>query len=182
MRTKILMSIDEYDALPEQEGVKYELNEGELITLAPSPRLNHNRSRDEIVFRLRQFVLDHSLGEVTMETDFKLLDGVVRIPDVAFIRAERVRSIDPAQRIDGAPELAVEVVSPNDDPGNLVLKTQQYLHSGARAVWVLYPEARLAYLYKPGARPEVREAHQNLDDPELFPGFSISLSDLFGLL
>jgi hypothetical protein len=39
----------------------------------------------------------------------------------------------------------------------------------------------MAYLYKPGERPEVREVHQNLDDPELFPGFSMPLSTVFGL-
>lgn len=179
MTTKTLMSIEEYDALPEKEGVKYELSEGELITVAPSARLAHNRVRDEIGYSLRQFVRAQKLGEVTMETDFRLLDGVVRIPDVAFICAKRMAGIDPSERLVGAPDLAVEVVSPNDDPDDLVLKVQQYLRSGARAVWVLYPEARLAYLYKPGDRPEVRESNQSLEDPDLFPGFSILLSELF---
>jgi Uma2 family endonuclease len=177
--TKTLISIEEYDALPEKEGVKYELNEGELITVAASPRLLHNRVRDRTGRSLATFVEDHKLGEVTMETDFRLSEGVVRIPDIAFIRAERLPGIDPRQRIEGAPDLAVEVVSPNDDPNDLVLKIQQYLQSGARAVWVLYPEAHLAYLYKPGERPEVRELHQNLDDPELLPGFSLPLSKVF---
>lgn len=179
MTTKTLMSIEEYDALPEKEGVKYELNEGELIAVSPSPRLLHNRVRDEVAFSLRQFVGSHRLGEVTLETDFKLSEGVVRIPDAAFIRAERAAGIDPRQRIEGAPDLAVEVASPTDDPDDLVLKAQQYLRAGARAVWVLYPEARMAYLYKPGERPEVREASQNLDDPELLPGFSIPLAQVF---
>jgi Uma2 family endonuclease len=179
MATKTLMSIEEYDALPEKEGVKYELSEGELITVAASPRLFHNRVRDRTGRCLANFVEEHRLGEVTTETDFKLAEGVVRIPDLAFIRAERLPGIDPRQRIDGAPDLVVEVVSPNDDPDDLVLKIQQYLRSGARAVWVLYPEARLAYIYRPGERPEIRELHQALDDPELLPGFSLPLSRVF---
>ncbi len=179
MRTKTVMSIEEYDALPEKEGVKYELNEGELIAVAASPRLVHNRVRDELAFSLREFVQAQRLGEITMETDFQLSEGVVRIPDVAFIRAERLPGIDATARIQGAPDLAVEVVSPADDPDDLVLKVQQYLNSGARAVWVLYPEARLAYLYKPGERPEVRELRQNLDDPVLLPGYSMPLSKVF---
>ncbi|MGH9452489.1 MAG: Uma2 family endonuclease [Terriglobia bacterium] len=179
MTTRTLISIEEYDALPEKEGVKYELNEGELIAVSASPRLVHNRVRDRMDRRLAAFVEEHRLGEVTMETDFKLSEGIVRIPDLAFIRADRLRGIDPRQRIEGAPDLAVEVVSPNDDPDDLVLKVQQYLRSGARAVWVLYPEARMAYLYKAGERPEVRETHQNLDDAELFPGLSIPLSEVF---
>ncbi|HUY13611.1 MAG TPA: Uma2 family endonuclease [Terriglobia bacterium] len=180
MTTKTLMSIEEYDALPEKEGVKYELNEGELIAVSASARLLHNRIRDEVAFSLRQFVLDHELGEITIETDFRLSESVVRIPDVAFIGAKRITGIDPRKRLEGAPDLAVEVVSPNDDPDDLVLKVQQYLRSGARAVWVLYPEARMAYVYKPGERPEVREANQNLEDTDLLPGFSIPLSELFG--
>ncbi|MGH9452745.1 MAG: Uma2 family endonuclease [Terriglobia bacterium] len=179
MTTKTLMSIQEYDALPEKEGVKYELNEGELITVTPSPRLAHNRVRRRLDRNLTAFVEEHRLGEVTAETDFKLSGGNVRIPDVAFILAARLQGIDPRQRIEGAPDLAVEVVSPSDDPDDLALKAQQYLRAGARAMWVLYPEARMAYLYKPGERPEVREAHQNLDDPELLPGLSIPLSEVF---
>lgn len=179
MATKTLLTIEDYDALPEKEGVKYELSEGELITGAASPRLLHNRVRDGVGFPMREFVRIHRLGEVTMETDFRLSEGVVRIPDIAFIRAERLSGIDPRKRIVGAPDLVVEVVSPTDDPNDLVLKIQQYLNSGARAVWVLYPEARLAYIYKPGERPEVRESDQNLDDPELLPGFSLPLSDAF---
>lgn len=90
MATRTLMSIEQYDALPEKEGVKYELNEGELVTVSPSPRLLHNRVRDEIGFRLREYVQSRGLGEVTMETDFKLSEGTIRIPDVAFLHAGRL--------------------------------------------------------------------------------------------
>jgi hypothetical protein len=45
MAIRTLMSIEQYDALPEKEGVKYELNEGELVTVSPSPRLVHYRVR-----------------------------------------------------------------------------------------------------------------------------------------
>jgi Uma2 family endonuclease len=75
----------------------------------------------------------------------------------------------------------VEAVSPTDDPDDLVLKIQQYLNSGARAVWVLYPEARLAHMYRLRERPEVRDIHQSLDYPEILPGFSFPLSQVFRL-
>ncbi|HLI34084.1 MAG TPA: Uma2 family endonuclease [Terriglobia bacterium] len=179
MATKTLMSIEEYDALPEKEGVKCELNEGKLTVAIPSLRLVHNRVRDRLSRRLATFVEENGLGEVTSETDFNLSEGVVRIPDVAFIRTDRVRGIDPRKRIEGAPDLAVEVVSPNDDPDDLVVKARQYLRSGAQAVWVLYPEARMAYIYRPGERPEIREAGQNLDAPEILPGFSTPLTEIF---
>jgi Uma2 family endonuclease len=180
MTTRTLMTIEQYDALPEREGVKYELNEGELLTVSPSPRLIHNRVRDEIGFRLREFARSRQLGEATMETDFKLTEGTIRIPDVAFVCADRLAGIDPRQRLEGAPDLAVEVASPSDDPDDLVLKAQQYLAAGARAVWITYPEARLAYIYKPGQRPEVRNALRSLDDAEVLPGLSAPLSAVLG--
>jgi len=170
------MSNEQYDALPEREGVKYELNAGELVTVAPSPRLLHNRVRDEIGFRLREYAHSRGLGEVTMETDFKLSEGTIRIPDIAFLRAGRLAGIDPHQRLEGAPDLAVELASPSDDPDDLVLKAQQYLGSGAQAMWIIYPESRLAYIYKPGQRPEVRDAQQCLEDADLLPGFSAPLA------
>jgi hypothetical protein len=77
--TRTRLSIGQYDALPEMEGVKYELNERELITVAASPRLVHNRVRDEVGFSMREFVRNHGLGEVTVETDFRLSEGMVPI-------------------------------------------------------------------------------------------------------
>jgi len=180
MTTRTLMTFEQYDALPEKEGVKYELNEGELVTVSPSPRLIHNRVRDEIGFRLREYIRSRQLGEVTMETDFKLTEGTIRIPDVAFVRADRLVGFDPRQRLEGAPDLAVEVASPRDDPDDLVLKAQQYLAAGAKAVWIIYPESRLAYIYKPGQRPEVRDAQQALDDAETLPSFCVPLAVIFG--
>jgi hypothetical protein len=51
---------------------------------------------------------------------------------------------------------------------------------GAKAVWIIYSEARLAYIYKPGQRPEVRDARLCLDDAELLPGFSAPLAAVLG--
>jgi Uma2 family endonuclease len=88
--------------------------------------------------------------------------------------------LNPHQRTSGAPDLAIEIASVSDTPDDLARKAQQYLAAGARAVWVLYPEARLAYLYRPGGHIEVREDTQMLDNPELLPGFSVALAEIFG--
>jgi Uma2 family endonuclease len=69
---------------------------------------------------------------------------------------------------------------PSDKPDDLARKAQQYLAAGARAIWVLYPEARLAYLYRPSERIEVRDDSQSLDDAEMLPGFGVALSAIFG--
>jgi hypothetical protein len=62
----------------------------------------------------------------------------------------------------------------------LVIQSPYYIAAGARAVWVLYPEARLAYLYRPGGHIEVRDDTLALDNPELLPGFKVALAEIFG--
>ena len=180
MPVKSLMTIEEYAALQEPEGSRYELSEGELI-VTPSPTYFHNEIRDRVHDPLRAFVQQHGLGGVTSETDVRLSERVVRRPDVAFIRASRLAGVDTKSVPLGvAPDLVVEIISPHDNPDDLMLKVSQYLEAGTRAVWYLYPTPRLAYLYRPGRRdPEVRDVSQNVDDPELLPGFSLPLAEVF---
>jgi Uma2 family endonuclease len=172
MATKTLLTVEEYAALQEPEGVRYELSEGELI-VTPSPSYFHNEIRDELNSRLRAFV---------GETDMKLAPDVVRRPDVAFISAERLRGIDRHKvPVPLSPDLVIEIVSENDRADDLILKVTQYLAAGTRAVWLLYSTTRLAYRYVPGKlEPEVRsaDAGHTFDEPELLPGFSIPLAEI----
>ena len=170
MATKTLMTTEEYEALPEAEsGFEYELSEGELIVLA-SPTLFHNRMRDDVLERLRQFLRKHPhLGEVTSETDFWLTADTVRRPDVAFVGAAKPKSLDPRQKLQFAPDLAIEIASPHDD---LPRKVRDYLAAGAR-VWTLYPDARVARIHKPDEHALVRDAEtgDSLEDADLLPRF-----------
>jgi Uma2 family endonuclease len=178
MPTRTLISLEEYEALPETEnGFEYELSSGELIVLA-SPTLFHNRIRDDILERFRVFLREHPhLGEVTSETDFRIGPNTVRRPDVAFISAAKLESVDPRKRLDFAPDLAIEIASPNDD---LPRKIQDYLAAGTR-VWALYPDARIARIHKPGEQTSMRDADakESLEDAELLPGLKIPLAEIF---
>jgi Uma2 family endonuclease len=181
MATKTLLTVEEYAALQEPEGVRYELSGGELI-VTPSPSCFHNEIRDELNGRLRAFVKSQKLGGVTSETDMKLAHDVVRRPDVAFISAERLQGIDRHKiPVPLSPDLVIEIVSENDRADDLILKVTQYLAAGTRAVWLLYPNTRLAYRYVPGKLdPEVRSADAGhaFDEPELLPGFSLPLAEI----
>jgi Uma2 family endonuclease len=180
MATKNVMTLEQFEALPDREGLRYELDAGVLITVLASPSLFHNLIRDRLGMKLYAFVEERNLGLVVWEIEFQFSENTVRIPDLAFLRADRLQGLDVQQRLQGAPDLAVEIASPSDKPDDLARKAQQYLASGARAVWVLYPEARLAYLYRPGEGIEVRDDTQPLDNAELLPGFSVALSAIFG--
>jgi len=178
MATRTLISLQEYEALPETEnGFEYELSNGELIVLA-SPTLFHNRIRDDILVRFHVFLRQHPhLGEVTSGTDLRLAANTVRRPDVAFIRAAKLASVDPHKRLDFAPDLAIEIASPSDD---LPRRIQDYLAAGTR-VWAFYPDARIARVHKPGEQAVVRdaEARDSLEDAELLPGLKIPLAEIF---
>jgi len=182
MATKTLLTIDDYLALEEPAGVRYELSEGELI-VTPSSNLFHNELRDELNSRLRTFVKQHNLGLVTSETDMRLARDVVRRPDVAFIGAERLRDIDRRKvPVPLSPDLVIEIVSDNDRADDLILKVRQYLTAGSRAVWLFYPSTRLAYRYiADKLEPEVRSADAGhaFEEPEILPGLSIPLAEIF---
>lgn len=181
MTTKTLLTVDDYIALDEPEGVRYELSEGELI-VTPSPNYPHNRVRDDLNAALWNFVKPRQLGIVTSETDMKLAGETVRRPDVAFISADRLRGLDLEQvPLPLAPDLAIEVVSKNDRADDLLLKVTQYLAAGVKTVWLFYLNTRLAYRYVQGKlEPEVRSAAAGhvFDEPALLPGFSAPLGEI----
>jgi Uma2 family endonuclease len=181
MATKALLTAQEYAALEEPAGLRYELSNGELI-VTPSPTFIHNAIRDRMNALLRAFVEPRKLGDVTSETDVKLLGDTVRRPDVAFIRARRLAGVDLEQvPLPVAPDLAIEIVSKNDRADDLMLKVTQYLQAGAEAVWLNYPNTRVAYRYISSKRePEVRavDAGDKFEEPALLPGFSLPLSEI----
>jgi Uma2 family endonuclease len=178
MATKTLVTIEQFDQLPVREGILYELNEGEVVTMTePMPR--HNWVRDNIARLMGNFVEERKLGRVFLETGYQLTPETVRIPDVSFVPANRMREIDLDRRILGAPALAIEVVSPSDLAQELTQKVAQYLSAGAKTVWVLYPKTQDAHVFRADGGSFVRREHEALEDPELLPDFSLDLKTVF---
>ena len=172
------LSFEEFQRLPEREGTIYELDEGELL-MEPSPALRHNLIRQRIAMQLMQFIESKGLGEVAEEMDFRLGPDTVRNPDVAFITSEHLKNIDMDRSpVEGAPALAVEVISPNNRSEDIVKKTQQYLGAGCKTVWIIFPKLRFAQIHSATGTRTVKEP-QNLEDEMLLPGFSLSLSYIF---
>jgi Uma2 family endonuclease len=180
MATKALLTIADYAALEEPEGVRYELSEGELI-VTPSSSPRHNIIRDHLARALDFQGIEH-LGTVFTETDVELRNSTVRRPDVTFIRAKRIAGIDLEQvPLPVAPDLAIEIVSKNDRADDLMDKVFQYLEAGATAVWLMYPRRGVAHRYTPGrVDPEVRTtaAGDVFEEPSLLPGFTVQIREI----
>jgi Uma2 family endonuclease len=176
--TTTRLTFEEFQKLPEREGTIYELDEGELL-MEPSPAIRHNLVRQRIAMKLMEFVDFNQLGIVLEEMDFRLSSNTVRNPDVAFVTAEHVKKIDlDRSPVDGAPALAVEVISPTNSAQDMAKKTMQYLNGGCRLVWIVYPSLRTVEIHSSSETSHVREP-ELLEAGELLPGFSLSLKYIF---
>ena len=174
------VTFEEFQKLQQdQEAIRYELDEGELIEMTPAS-YEHNRIRGRIEQWLREYPEAQNLGEVVAEMDFRLSSGVVRTPDVSFITAKHLQDIHPKDALlQGAPALAVEIISPSNTASEIVRKRSQYLAAGCQAVWVIYPEQREIEIFRPDDRPLILGEQDSLTDERLFPGLSLPLTYIF---
>jgi Uma2 family endonuclease len=177
MASKTLLTLEQFERLPD-DGMSHELDEGELLSMPPALTL-HGIVLTEIVFLLRRFSGRQKLGLVITGVGFRLAPDTVRAPDVSFIRAERVRALDLEQRFEGAPDLAVEVISPSESAADIAHKVRQYLRAGVEIVWVVYPRDCSVHVFEPSGSARILEAGDLLEAPAILPDFSVCVSELF---
>ena len=177
MSRRTLLTADELEQMPDDDSVQIELDEGELITMPPAGE-EHGNLEVEILLRIANFVKRHKLGRVYPgDAGFRLSDDTVRSPDVSFVRRERV---DRSQGFfKGAPDLAVEISSSSDSLRQLHRKVKQYLAAGCHTVWVVHPERREVNIFEATGADRTVTADQILEAPELLPGFSVRVGELF---
>jgi Uma2 family endonuclease len=124
MDAKTLMSVEDFDRLAEPDELSYELDEGELV-VTTKPRPLHNQMVSNLEFEIRAYLKAHPIGEAFSAENLFVLGNIKRAPDVSFLRSERAKQIDPNADIPGAPDLAVEVLSPNDTASAMRRKFRQ---------------------------------------------------------
>lgn len=180
MGTVTKLTFEEYVKLQDEaeETVRYELDEGELL-LTPSPAPYHDIVCNRLRRALTNFVEEKLLGLIFGEIDFRLSANTVRKPDIAFVTQNHLQRIDlDRSPIQGAPGLAVEVISPTNTAQDIAKKTRQYLASGCRSVWIVYPILHMIEVHSNAGIRKIEEP-QSLEDDALLPGFRLSLSGLF---
>lgn len=165
--------------MPDEE--RCELVAGELIR-EPLPGEEHGLVAASVVARLVELVREHRLGRAYSETGFVLArdPDTVRGPDAAFVSAERsAATVRRGPFFEGAPDLAVEVLSPGNTVREVATKVREYCASGARAVWVIDPGARKVTIHRPGRAPETCSRTDTLDGGEVLPGFRLPVAEIF---
>jgi len=180
MAVRELISIEEFEAMAPPVDCRYELVDGVIVEMTfPTPK--HNRIVKRLLLVLDPFVDDQGIGEIfTADTGFVLADDppTLRGPDLSFVRAERLATLDAARNIAGAPDLAVEVLSPSEALVDVRRKVRQYLEAGCDTVWVVDSENSEVQIHRSNSVTIVG-ATEMLTSPEVLPGFRILVGDLF---
>ena len=181
MTTTNLLTADELLQMKD-DGFRYELVRGELIKRSPAGH-QHGRIALNLTGPLFQHVKTHNLGAVyAAETGFKLAadPDVVRAPDAAFIRRERVEEVGQTEGFwPGAPDLAAEVISPGDTHAEVEDKIADWLDAGTRLVVVVNPSTQTVALYHSRSDIRILTIDDVLDGGEVVPNWTLPVRDIF---
>jgi Uma2 family endonuclease len=181
---KTLLTAEDFWEIPDVAGKRFELVEGELIEM-PAAGGTHGYIVKVLLRLLDPFVVANDLGEVFGDGLGYIISrdpDVVRVPDVSFVARERIPAGGiPEGFIPFAPDLAVEVVSPNDRADDVHDKVREYLGAGTRMVLVLWPKHRSVSVHEPGLVARELGPEDELDGGDVLPGFRVRVGELFAV-
>lgn len=174
------ITLEQYLALPEEEGTRHEVWRGELIAM-PGPNAVHG---------LIQMAFGIALGTSPDVKAFGAVVGAVAcclstaptilyVPDLAVYRWDRLTPEAQVGITPGAPDLAVEIVSPSNDADALEGKVKEYLTFGSHAVIIIFPRAQTVHVRRAGLEAQVFGIQHTLTLPDLFPGWSMPVAEIF---
>lgn len=178
--TKRATTAEELYWMPD-DGHRYELVRGELRQTTPAG-FNHGVIVANLTLPLAQHVRAYRLGVAcSAGTGFHIASDpdTVRAPDIAFVRRERIPASGRTEKFwRGAPDLAVEVLSPDDTVYETDEKVAAWLEAGAHAVWVVDPKRRTVTIYRAEASRTLAES-QTLGGDDVVPGFRVAVAEIF---
>ncbi|MGA2176427.1 MAG: Uma2 family endonuclease [Verrucomicrobiota bacterium] len=172
----------ELRALPE-DGYGHELVNGELV-MSPKNDFFHGDICSELLSALRAFVKAGRLGSVLdSSTGFWMKNRNCRAPDISFIARPRLQAMgfkrSTRSFFPGAPDLAVEVLSPNNTRREIDERLTDFFDSGTRLAWVIDPESQRVEICRSLTQRRVIGAGGFLEGEDLLPGFLYPVADLF---
>jgi len=173
------MTAEELFELPD-DGQRHELVAGEILDMTPT-----FYDRSFIVGAIfKQIVLltaGKIPGNLTVESSFLIARNpdTVRIPDIALVTQERINASGiPRTFYAGAPDLAVEVISPSERAAEIEAKITEYLLAGTQIVWVVQPMTRTVTVHVPNQSPRLLTVNDTLDAGDLIPELALPVRDI----
>ena len=175
--TTRLVTAEELERFPSDDW-RYELVAGRLMKMSPTA-LPHGIVVARVLFLLHRHAEANKLGVVVPEVGFKLASNpdTVRAPDIAFVRRDRI----PSRKgfMDGPPDLAVEVLSPDDRASKVRAKVADYLTRGVIVVLVIDPDALTATIHRRLTPPVTLSGNDVIDLDDVVSGFRCGVQDIF---
>ena len=177
--TEQLVTTEELLNMPD-DGFRYELVRGELRQMPPAGT-DHGAYAENVSFSLSTHARANDLGRMYIaETGFRLSSDHVRVPDTAFVRRERVKPTGEMPGFfPGAPDLAVEVISPSDTYSEVEEKVADWLDAGTRAVVVVDPRRRTVKVHRSVTDAAVLTEADTLAVEDVVPGWEMPVREIF---
>jgi len=165
-----------------RDGHRYEIVNGELIDMG-----NRSAKHGYVAFILSAALFNcvstRKLGAMfDSSTAFKMKSGNKRSPDVSFMAKERLQGLDdlPDGFLEGAPDLAVEILSPSNTVEEIHNKLVEYFDNGSRLVWVIHPKEQYVLVYRSAQSPDrLLKSTDSLDGEDIVPDFTLAVAELF---
>lgn len=175
--------LDDPNGVLANPDVLYEVVDGKVVDL-PSMGVYSHFVALNLYNALVGYLAQAQIGLAVHEVVFVLESNrrLCRRPDVAFVSFERwpaAQEVPDEGEWEVVPDLAIEVVSPNDRGEELLRKIRNYFECGVRLVWVLYPTLRQVYVYTSPTDVRILEASDQLDGSEVLPGLRLLVEPLF---
>jgi Uma2 family endonuclease len=174
------LTIEDVESNPPRVEGRWELIDGEVVVM-PAASYWHNIVAANIYDLLRDWDRERRHGRVLInDTGFVIRRNPdrMRAPDVAFVRRERDTPHQPGF-FRGAPDLAVEVVSPDDREQEVLEKVDDWLDAGGEVIWVVWPTTRSVTIHRRGVDTSILHEGDTIEDNRLLPGFRAAVSDFF---
>jgi len=180
MATKVRLTAEDLLRMPDDD-VRRELVNGEIVEMSPA-----NFRHGELTIRLGRLLSEHveerGGGKVVSDVGFvlNLSEDAERVrgPDVAFVSSTRLPE-NPEKFVNGAPDLAVEILSPSETAVEVQQKLRDYLEAGTRLVWFVAPQAKTVTVYRSDGGARLLREHERLEGEDVLPGLTIPLAELF---
>jgi Uma2 family endonuclease len=187
VQQKLYTAEELWELMSESEEYQFaELIDGELF-IAGGSGGEATIVAAEILTYLRVFVREHELGYVTGADGHYLISNepdTELIPDVGFVKKARMPKPIPKKFLPFAPDLAVEVVSPNDKAKEIRQKIEKYLEHGTSLIWIVYPASRRVDVYRSSDKEHSQLVDETgiLSGEEVLPDFKLAVKNIFSVL